>query len=102
MSCALPYVAFSTIIWENLGLSVVLVELTSQIFSTNQRCNIVATLLFQHCGAIDALQILPCHVTLRWSLRIQLFAVSKFFGTFLLPEIDKKIRFPIQLEASEH
>ena len=51
---------------------------------------------------IDALQILPCNVTLRWSLRIQLFAVSKFFGTFLLPEIDKQIRFPIQLEASEH
>ena len=61
----------------NLGLPVVLVELTSQIFSTNQRCNIVATLfrivatlLFQHCCAIVALQILPCNVTLRWSFML--------------------------------
>ena len=72
-----PVCRFSTIIQENSGLPVVLVELTSQIFSTNQRCNIVATLfrivatlLFKHCCAIVALQILPCNVTLRWSFML--------------------------------
>ena len=57
----------------NLGLPVVLVELTSQIFSTNIVAilfRIVATLLLQHCCAIVALQVLPCNVTLRWSFML--------------------------------